>query len=84
MDPLSRIEGALAGLGAELKPPAGWETRVLDVVRPPLRWPYFAAITIVAAAVIIAAIMLHHDEPKPFRLDVTIEKGPTVWRAGGR
>ena len=37
LEPISRIEAALARLGAEHEPPVGWEARVLAATAPPPR-----------------------------------------------
>ena len=59
-DPISRIEAALARLGAEHEPPQGWEAKVLaatvDRKQPRWRWGWLWWVPVPAAA--LAALVL--------------------------
>jgi len=77
--PLERIEAALAQLGAEHEPPAGWEARVLAAVRTePARRPWWRiavpALTLATAAG--SAVFVFW--PRPFALDVVAESPARV------
>jgi hypothetical protein len=54
-EPISRIEAALAGLGAEHEPPAGWEARVLAATAAPRsrRWWWWLGAPLVAAIAVL-------------------------------
>jgi hypothetical protein len=65
---MSRIEAALARLGAEHEPPAGWEDKVLAQIeqgswwRRLLRWKIAIPIAATAiAAIVIIATVIPHD-----------------------
>ena len=75
--PLDRIEAALAQLGAEHEPPAGWEARVLAAVRSEqLRRPWWRiavpALTLATAAG-IAVLVIRSKPPGPLVLEVVAE-----------
>jgi len=63
-EPLARIEAALAQLGAEHEPPAGWEVRVLaQIGRTPwwrrvMRWRIAIPVAAAAAAVVGIAVVV--------------------------
>lgn len=54
-EPISRIEAALAGLGAEHEPPVGWEARVLAATAAPTprRWWWWLGAPLVAAIALL-------------------------------
>lgn len=72
-DANQRIEAALARLGEEHEPPAGWEQRVLDAVRaPPARrpwWQYAAPVFALAGATAVALLLLWRQP-----LDLVVER----------
>jgi hypothetical protein len=85
---MARIEAALAGLGAEHEPPAGWEARVLAAVstaaprpKPRLWWLLFAA-PAVAAAVIALVIILRPPRTGPLQLALAVDRNTTLVRGG--
>jgi hypothetical protein len=87
--PIARIEAALAGLGAEHEPPAGWEARVLAAVSTPaprpklqLRWLLFAA-PAVAAVVIAIVIIVRPPRTGPLQLALAVAKTAVVDRGPG-
>jgi len=87
-EPIARIEAALARLGAEHEPPAGWEARVLAAVstpaprpKPQLWWLLFAA-PAVAAVVIALVIIPGPPKPGPLQLALAVDKSATVVRGG--
>jgi hypothetical protein len=81
-EPHERIERAIAGLGSEYEPPAGWEARVLAAAAPKRRWWLIAVPAAVAlAAVIIIVIGLRGSStPRPLALAVAIEASGAVVR----
>ena len=82
-EPIERIEAALARLGAEHEPPAGWEARVLAAAAPPRKRPWWqlavpgAGLLAAAALVIFLAIP---KRPSALNLVIEIDKDPTVVR----
>ena len=65
-DPSTRLEQAIARLGAALHPPSGWEARVLAAVEP-RRESRFARswLAISAAAAVLIAMLLLKWSPRP-------------------
>ncbi|HEX2686218.1 MAG TPA: hypothetical protein VHN14_06350 [Kofleriaceae bacterium] len=61
-DPMARVEAALEQLGAEHRPPPGWDTHVLTVIgQPPWypwwrRWRWWIAIPMVALTAIVCLL----------------------------
>ena len=80
-DPITRIEGEIAKLGAEHEPPAGWQARVLAATAPKrrVRWWWFA-LPAVAIATVIALVVMRQDDPQQLALAVEIESSGTVMR----
>jgi hypothetical protein len=74
-DPIRRIEEAIAELGAEYEPPAGWEARVLAAtgVRK-RRWWWLAGPAVAAAAAAAVAVAVW-PRPHDLRLAVDVEAG---------
>jgi hypothetical protein len=74
-EPIGRIEAALARLGAEHEPPAGWEGKVLAQVeqvswwRRWLRWKIAIPIAATAAAAIAIAVLWPHERALALALD---------------
>lgn len=70
-----RIEAALARLGVEHEPPAGWEARVLAAVGAPRRrwWMYAAPGVALAAAAAVAVIVLRRPPPPALALNVEVK-----------
>jgi hypothetical protein len=75
-EPVSRIEAALARLGAEHEPPAGWEAKVLAQIergswwRRLLRWKIAMPIAVAAtAAVVIVALLIPRERALTLALD---------------
>jgi hypothetical protein len=62
----ARIEAALAQLGADHEPPAGWEARVMAAVGASRRrrWVYAAPGVALAAAAAVALIVLRRPVPE--------------------
>jgi hypothetical protein len=87
--PLDRIEAALAQLGAEHKPPDGWEARVLAAVRseqqPRRPWWQIAvpALALATAAGIAVLILVRPPLDRPLALAVVAES-PTQVRGEPR
>ncbi|HEX7839608.1 MAG TPA: hypothetical protein VF469_19165 [Kofleriaceae bacterium] len=78
-----RITRALAQLGAEHEPPAGWEDRVLAAIEdPPERRRWWFAIPL-AAMVVAAVLIVLHLAPKPDALALVVERGPGAARLRG-
>lgn len=78
-----RIEHAVAGLGAEHEPPAGWEARVLAATseRSRPRWWLLAIPAVAVAAVIVLVIGLRGDpKPQALALAITVEDSGSVVR----
>jgi hypothetical protein len=72
-DANQRIEAALARLGEEHEPPAGWEQRVLDAVRaPPARrpWWHYAAPGLALAAAAVVALLVIRPPAAPLALHI--------------
>jgi hypothetical protein len=74
-EPLSRIETALAQLGAEHEPSAGWEDKVLAQVeqgawwRRLVRWKIGLPIAAIAAAAIAIVLLIPRERPLALALD---------------
>jgi hypothetical protein len=73
---IARLEAALARLGAEHEPPAGWEARVLAAVGTTERrrrwWMYAAPGVALAAAAAIALFVMIGSPPPAFALRVDV------------
>lgn len=90
-DPSTRLERAIAQLGAEHEPRAGWEARVLAAIEPKQpqrslsawlrRWWAGIAIPVLAAGA--AILLIHLRAPKPLEVAFAIEKDPTRVVRGG-
>ena len=85
--PHERIEAALARLGAEHEPPAGWEARVLAAVRaePPRRpWWRIAVPALALATAAAIAVFLWFPRPRPLELAVVARTpGPVLMLGEG-
>jgi hypothetical protein len=83
-DSNARLEAALSGLGADRKPPAGWEAHVLAAIAEPprRRWWWWLAIpsTALAAAVVLAIVLWPRS--RPLALEYNIEPTGPVVRGG--
>jgi hypothetical protein len=86
-----RITRALAQLGVEHEPPAGWEGRVLAATKaatkaatedPPARRRWWFALSL-AALVVTAVLVVPHFVAKPDALALVIERGPVAARLRG-
>lgn len=76
-----RIEAALAELGAQYEPPAGWEARVLAAIaeKPRRRWSLYLAPGLALAAAAAFAIWLAVPRPTAaIALDVRFDRGDVV------
>ena len=90
-DSSTRLERAIAQLGAEHEPRAGWEARVLAAIEPkqPQRSPWawlrrwWAGIAIPVLAAGAAILLIHLRAPKPLEVAYAIEKDPTRVVRGG-
>jgi hypothetical protein len=69
-----RIEAALARLGAEHEPPAGWEARVMAAVGATRRrwWVYAAPGAALAAAAVVALVLVRRP-PAVVALNVDVQ-----------
>jgi hypothetical protein len=80
-EPIARIEAALARLGAEHKPPVGWEARVLAAATKPKPRPWWwFAFPVVALAVTAIVVCFPRSSTAPLQLALNIEKGGVVVR----
>ena len=85
-EPLSRIEAALARLGAEHEPSAGWEDKVLAQVeqggrwRRLLRWKIGLPIAATAAIAAAIAIVLLIPREQPLVLALDYRKSGELFR----
>jgi hypothetical protein len=81
-EPIARIEAALARLGAEHKPPVGWEARVLAAVTKPKPKPWWWFAFPVVALAVIALVVCFPRSPadQSLQLALDIEKGGVVVR----
>jgi len=78
-----RIVRALAQLGAEHEPPAGWERRVLAAIEePPRRRRWWLAIPLAALA-FAAVLIVPHVARKPAGLALVVARGPSATRLRG-
>jgi hypothetical protein len=79
---LDRVENALADLGAEHVPPAGWDDQVLAAVRRHRKRKVVAAAVMVAAAAVVAwwALSGRGSPPGRFELALLLERGGKVVR----
>jgi hypothetical protein len=90
-EPSTRLERAIAQLGAEHEPPAGWEARVLAAIEPkqPQRslWAWlrrwWAGIAIPVLAAGAAILLIHLRAPKPLEVAFSIERDPKLVVRGG-
>ena len=80
-DPITRIEGEIAKLGAEHEPPAGWQARVLAATAPRrrARWWWFA-LPAVAIATIVLLVSLRGKEPDQLAVAIEIDSNGSVMR----
>lgn len=90
-DPIERIEAALAKLGNEYEPPAGWEDRVLAATRAPVAKPaymrrmFLIVPPVLALASVMVWLFLFHtsSETEPaFAVALRIDR-KTVMRGAG-
>jgi hypothetical protein len=85
-EPISRVEAALARLGAEHEPPAGWEGKVLAQIeqgrwwRRLLRWKIAIPMAATATAAIVIVLLIPRDRALDLALDV--RKSGKVLRGG--
>jgi len=80
-EPIARIEAALTRLGAEHKPPVGWEARVLAAATKPKPKPWWwFAFPVVALAVAAIVVCFPHSRDQPLQLALNIEKGGVLVR----
>ena len=81
-EPIARIEAALARLGAEHKPPVGWEARVLAAATKPKPKPWwwfaFPVVALAVTAIVVCFPRSSTDQLPQLALD--IEKGGVVVR----
>jgi hypothetical protein len=77
-EPNSRLEDALARLGADHEPPAGWEARVLAAVAPRRRSWWWPGAPLGALAVVAALLVLRPSGPDELVVDVVLDGGPLV------
>ena len=82
MEPIARIEEALTRLGAEHKPPVGWEARVLAATAKPKPKPWWWLAFPVVALAVIAIVLFFRRSPseQPLQLALNREKGPVQVR----
>ena len=76
-EPMARIEAALARLGEEHEPPAGWEARVLAAAGHPRskrRWWWFTVPTMALAAAAAVLLMVRVPRPPQLALNIAIEQ----------
>ncbi|MEZ4363178.1 MAG: hypothetical protein R3B48_23590 [Kofleriaceae bacterium] len=80
---IARIERALAELGAELAPPAGWEARVLAARRPrrTFAWLRWAAPALAVAAAIALWLLLRAPPPTAPTLALEVARSGSQMRA---
>lgn len=81
MTPHARIEAALARLGAEHEPPAGWQARVMAAVAPRRPWWRIAVPVLSLATAAALAILVwwrRPAPPMPLALVVHAETGAKV------
>jgi hypothetical protein len=89
-DPIERIEAALAKLGAEHEPPAGWEARVLAATSSPRRrpwWLFAVPAAVLAAAVLVFFVGRRAPGPGPVAEAegaIELSKQAVASRGGGR
>jgi hypothetical protein len=88
-DPSTRLERAIAQLGAEHEPPQGWEARVLAAIEPkqrrsPWAWlrRWWAGIAIPVLAAGAALLLIHVRAAKPLEVAFAIERDPKLVRGG--
>jgi hypothetical protein len=81
-EPIARIEAALARLGAEHEPPAGWEARVLaaTVERKRARWWWLLPIPVAAIAVLGIVLIPSSRAPSKPALAIGFKRGEAVHR----
>lgn len=90
-DPSTRLERAIAQLGAEHEPPAGWEARVLAAIESkqpqPTPWAWlrrwWAGLAVPVLAAGAAILLIHVRAPRPLQVAFAIEKDPTRVVRGG-
>jgi len=82
MEPIARIEEALTRLGAEHKPPVGWEARVLAAAAKPKPKPWWWFASPVVALAVTAIVLFFGRSPseQPLQLALDVEKGAQVVR----
>lgn len=85
-DSIERIEAALARLGEEHEPPAGWEARVLAAAAPPRKRPWwvFAIGPALVAAIAIVMIAIPKKPPRALEVSIFVKKSPVVVRGETR
>jgi hypothetical protein len=83
-EPTARIEAALARLGSEHEPPAGWEARVIAATTAPTRRPWWLFATsalALAGAALVVAVPRKADTPDvAFTVDAPWDKVGKVVR----
>ena len=82
MEPIARIEEALTRLGAEHKPPVGWEARVLAAAAKPKPkpWWWFAFPVVALAVSAIVLFVERSPSEQPLQLALNVEKGQVAVR----
>jgi len=83
MEPIARIEEALTRLGAEHKPPVGWEARVLAAAaaKPKSKpWWWFAFPVVALAVSAIVLFVERSPSEQPLQLALNVEKGQVAVR----
>lgn len=84
-EPIARIEAALAGLGAEHEPPAGWEARVLAATAPRTRtWPRWWWLCAPIGAIAGLVFWLVPEGTQQLALVVALDSGPVVRGSAAR
>jgi hypothetical protein len=82
MEPIARIEAALAQLGADHRPPAGWEARVLAQTARMSRWRrllrWRIAMPLVAAGAVAAIVVAVFPRQRELALELAYRSSGVV------